>query len=190
MTGRFVFNEDPGPYTRAMITLDKGNVQFHDVRQFGTFEYCRELPEHLTRLGPDALEITLTEFQQRLRAHNRQIKPLLLDQNFLRGMGNIYVDEALFRALIHPRTIAAAIKPKRSAALHQAMLNVLTEALAGHGSSISSFKDPYGREGSFHNQHRVYGKAGELCPRCGKRKIVREVVAQRGTHFCPKCQPE
>jgi formamidopyrimidine-DNA glycosylase len=188
MTGRFRFGGEAGAYTRVVVSLDSETLHFEDIRQFGTFQYCRELPPELTALGPDALEIAQPEFAVRLCARNRQIKPLLLDQTFLRGLGNIYVDEALFAARIHPRAMASSVSAKRAVALHRAITAVLLEAIERGGSSISDFVDPYGRQGSYSVQHQVYGRDGEPCPRCGKCLIVREVVAQRGTHFCPRCQ--
>jgi formamidopyrimidine-DNA glycosylase len=115
------------------------------------------------------------------------VKPLLLNQAFVGGMGNIYTDEALFRARIHPLARAERLGPARSARLHSAIQEVLAQAIATGGSSISNYVDGEGRQGSFQLQHQVYGKQGEPCPRCGTA-IRRIVVAQRGTHYCPACQ--
>jgi formamidopyrimidine-DNA glycosylase len=105
----------------------------------------------------------------------------------LRGIGNIYADEALFRAGIHPLAIAARLRPDRIKKLHTAIRKVLGEAIKAGGSSISDYVDVDGRQGSFQVRHNVYQKTGEPCPRCGT-KIRRILVAQRGTHFCPRCQ--
>jgi formamidopyrimidine-DNA glycosylase len=127
------------------------------------------------------------EFAARLAGRSGRIKPLLLDQSFLRGLGNIYADESLFRARIHPLTAASRLGPARIARLHQAIQDVLQAAVAAGGSSISDYVDADGRAGFFQVQHLVYGKQGEPCTRCGA-PIRRIVVAQRGTHYCPKCQ--
>jgi formamidopyrimidine-DNA glycosylase len=115
------------------------------------------------------------------------VKPLLLNQSFLRGMGNIYTDEALYRAGVHPRALSWRLSRERAAKLHAAIGEVLLESIASGGSSVSDYVDSEGRRGSFQLRHLVYGKAGEPCPRCGT-PIRRILVAQRGTHFCPKCQ--
>ena len=140
----------------------------------------------MARLGPEPLEIALEEFRARLRRKAR-IKPLLLNQAFLAGLGNIYVDESLFAAGIHPLASAAKLGPARAAKLHQAIREILTEAIASGGSSISDYVDAEGRRGWFQVRHCVYGREGEPCVRCGA-PIKKIVVAQRGTHFCPKCQ--
>jgi len=115
------------------------------------------------------------------------VKPLLLNQSFLRGMGNIYTDEALHRAGIHPRALGSRLTRERAARLHDAILEVLLESIDTGGSSVSDYVDSEGRRGSFQLRHRVYGKEGEPCLACST-PIRRILVAQRGTHFCPKCQ--
>src|SRR5439155_12242925 len=115
------------------------------------------------------------------------VKPLLLNQSFLRGMGNIYTDEALYRAGVHPRALACRLSRDRAKRLHAAIREVLLESIASGGSSVSNYVDSEGRRGSFQLRHRVYGKEGEPCPLCST-PIRRILVGQRGTHFCPKCQ--
>jgi formamidopyrimidine-DNA glycosylase len=112
---------------------------------------------------------------------------LLLDQDFLRGIGNIYADEALFRAGIHPKSSTVGLKRARAEHLHACMLELLRKSIDCGGSSISDYVDATGSKGSFQLHHRVYGKEGQPCSQCS-RPIERIVVAQRGTHFCPKCQ--
>ena len=102
-------------------------------------------------------------------------------------MGNIYTDEALFEARIHPRAIAASLSKERAGRLHAAMVDILANAIRLKGSSISDYVDADGQRGSFQQQHQVYGRAGDACPTCGT-PIRRIVVGQRGTHYCPKCQ--
>ena len=112
---------------------------------------------------------------------------MLLNQAVVRGIGNIYADEALFRAGVHPRRPASSLSKDRVAKLHRAMREVLTEAIERRGSSVSNYVDADGRKGSFQLAHRVYRRTGKPCVECGA-KIKRIVVAQRGTHFCGKCQ--
>ena len=187
MTGKLLLDREPGPYARAVFTLDQGLLVYDDIRHFGRIEWSAELLERAEALGPDALEIELDEFLQRLRARRSRVKPLLLNQRFLRGMGNIYTDEALFEARIHPRAIASSLSRERVARLHRAMVDILSMAIRLKGSSISDYVDADGEKGSFQLQHQVYGRAGEPCAICGT-PIRRIVVGQRGTYYCPKCQ--
>lgn len=187
MTGKLLMDVEPGPYARAVFTLDRGLLVYDDVRHFGRIEWSAQLPARAAALGPDALTISLEDFRKRLKLRRTGIKPLLLNQRFLRGMGNIYADEALFEARIHPRAIAAALSKDRSGRLHSAMIDILTTAIRLKGSSISDYVDADGQRGSFQQQHQVYGRAGQPCPTCGT-PIRRIVVGQRGTHYCPKCQ--
>lgn len=187
MTGKLLLGGRHGPHTRAWFELDRGELVYDDPRQFGRIEYGARLPERTARLGPDALAVSEDEFARRLAGRRSRIKPLLLNQTFLRGMGNIYTDEALFRARIHPRAAAWRLSRERARRLHQAMVEVLGEAVALGGSSISDYVDAEGRAGSFQISHRVYGREGEPCLVCGT-PIRRIVLAQRGTHYCPRCQ--
>ena len=145
------------------------------------------MPARAAALGPDALNVSLDDFRALLKARRSAVKPLLLNQRFLRGMGNIYTDEALFEARIHPRALAASLSKARASRLHSAMLDILATAIRLKGSSISDYVDADGQRGSFQQLHQVYGRAGDPCPICGT-PIRRIVVGQRGTHYCPKCQ--
>ncbi|MGE5648427.1 MAG: bifunctional DNA-formamidopyrimidine glycosylase/DNA-(apurinic or apyrimidinic site) lyase [Acidobacteriota bacterium] len=187
MTGKLLWNGAESPYAHAVFELDRGRLIYDDVRQFGRIELCDRLPQRIERLGPDALAVTEPDLARMLRARRGRIKPLLLNQAFLRGLGNIYVDESLFRAGIHPLAAAARLSRPRVRRLHAAIRHVLETAIERGGSSISDYVDADGRAGSFQNAHQVYGKEGAPCPRC-KTPIRRIVVGQRGTHFCPKCQ--
>ena len=187
MTGQLLWNGTAGPYTHAVLELDGGMLVYDDARQFGRVEYSARMPAAVARLGPDPLTLSFDEFHTRLKSHRSTIKPLLLNQTFLGGLGNIYTDEALFRARIHPRARTQRISRKRSAKLFAAIQQLLAAAIEHRGSSVSDYVDGEGGRGTFQNLHQVYGKAGEPCPRCGA-PIRRVVVAQRGTHFCPWCQ--
>lgn len=187
MTGKLLMDGKATAYLRAEIVLDACRLLFDDIRQFGRMAWSSSLPENVARLGPDPLEIPSAEFLKRLRAKRGRVKALLLNQAFVRGLGNIYVDEALHRAGVHPLAMADRLSRKRALALHVSIVTVLEEAIASGGSSISDYVDADGRKGSFQNSHRVYGREGEPCVVCGET-ILKIVVAQRGTHFCAKCQ--
>lgn len=189
MTGRLLVGPGEGPHTHGIFDFTDGTrLRYDDVRQFGRIEYSASgIPWRIEQLGPEPLDIAASLFVGRLRARGAQIKPLLLDQSFLAGLGNIYVDEALFRARIDPRVAASSVSKPRALALHQAIVELLQLAIAYRGSSISDYVDAEGEAGSFQHLHQVYGKEGKPCPNCGK-PIVRIIVAQRGTHLCPACQ--
>lgn len=184
MTGSLRWRGPTGPYTRAVIELDEGWISFDDIRQFGSIGWARHYPQSL---GPDPLEVSEEEFRSRLKRRSARLKALLLDQRFLRGLGNIYADEILFAAALHPLTPARRLGAERAGRLWRAMREVLERAIAAGGSSISNYVDADGRPGRFQRFHQVYGRAGQRCPRCGGT-IGRIVVAQRGTHFCARCQ--
>jgi formamidopyrimidine-DNA glycosylase len=187
MTGKLLLDSEPGPYARAVFELDQGLLVYDDIRHFGRIEWSAQLLERAAALGPDALDIGLEDFLKLLKQRKSRIKPLLLNQRFLRGMGNIYTDEALFEARIHPRAMASSLTKQRATRLHRAMIDILETAIRLKGSSISDYVDADGQKGSFQLQHQVYGRAGEPCSICGTA-IRRIVVGQRGTHYCPKCQ--
>lgn len=185
MTGKLLHDAPRNAYTHGYFALDHGALVYEDIRQFGRIEYSDGENPRVAKLGPDALAVSAAEFTARLRARSTKLKPLLLDQAFVAGLGNIYVDEMLFRARLHPLTPANGVK--RSAELHAIMRQLLLESIEQGGSSISDYVDGEGRKGSFQDRHRVYGRGGEACYDCGAL-IERMVVGQRGTHVCPRCQ--
>lgn len=187
MTGKLLMDGVAGPYTRAAFELDEGALIYDDIRHFGKIQWSRGLPDRIAALGPDALSIALEDFRALLRRRRSMIKPLLMNQAFVRGMGNIYTDEALFAARIHPKAIASRLSRARAVRLHGAMIDILTAAVALKGSSISDYVDSEGRRGSFQLHHQVYGREGEPCAVCGT-PIRRIVLGSRGTHYCPHCQ--
>lgn len=184
MTGKLLVDGARTPYTRVVFHLDHGDLVYDDIRQFGRLEWEAA---RLSRLGPDPLAVSPGDFAARLRARRGRVKPVLLNQTFLRGLGNIYVDEALFRAAIHPNALCARLSRARVLRLHEAIQSVLRQAIEHRGSSISDYVDASGNRGGFQNLHQVYGREGEPCSACGAA-IRRIVVTQRGTHFCPRCQ--
>ena len=194
MTGRLAVRS-PGelvaPHTHGFFALDDGQeLRYTDIRRFGRILLvpASGLPEFQSRLGQDALFISAREFRGQLAGRRARIKALLLDQKSLRGMGNIYADESLWRARIHPARLAARLSTKEVARLHQAIQQVLRAAIKLGGSSISDFLDAEGKAGSYQMRHRVYGREGKKCFRCGGL-IRRIIVAGRSSHFCPRCQP-
>lgn len=187
MTGRLLLAHEPWKHTHAVFHLECGLMVYDDPRQFGRIEVSETVPPRVASLGPDALTIPPAEFVRLLRSRRSMIKPLLLNQRFLGGMGNIYTDESLFRAGIHPRAIASRLGAPRVLRLHAAIAEVLEAAIRQGGSSVSDYVDAEGRKGFFQSEHRVYQKTGEPCTVCGN-PIRRILVAQRGTHYCPRCQ--
>lgn len=187
MTGKLLLGGESGKHTHAILTFDRGILLYDDSRQFGCIELSEEFPRRVARLGPEPLEISVEDFMAGLKGRKTAIKSLLLNQTFVRGIGNIYADEALFRAGIHPLAKAWRIRADRARKLHEAIIAVLTEAIAAGGSSISDYVDAEGRKGFFQFDHRVYQREGEPCLVCGT-PIRRIVVTQRSSHFCPRCQ--
>jgi len=187
MTGRLSLGGKPGKHTHAIFTLDRGVLQFDDSRQFGAVEVHDQFPARIARLGPEPLEVPAEDFARHLRRHRTCVKALLLNQTFVRGVGNIYADEALFRAGIHPLAQTARLRTDRALRLHQALAEVLTEAITAGGSSISNYVDANGRQGLFQVSHRVYQRTGEPCVNCGTL-IRRVLVGQRSSHYCGRCQ--
>ena len=186
MTGKLLLEGEASEHTHGVFHLDDGMLLYHDPRQFGRIEFSEDVPPRVARLGPEPLEIGFDEFRQRLRRKTR-IKPLLLNQTFLAGMGNIYVDESLFAAGIHPLAIAGRLNAARAGKLYEAIRGILKHAIQLGGSSISDYVNGRGERGWFQMEHRVYGREGEPCANCG-RPIRKILVAQRGTHYCPHCQ--
>ena len=188
MTGKLLVNGASGEYTRARMTLDDGAaVVFDDIRKFGRWQWSERLPARLAALGPEPLEIESGEFADRLRSRGARLKALLLDQKFVRGVGNIYADEALFRARLHPLRSARGVGPRKARNLYEALQAVLRGAIDAGGASIRDYRDSRGAEGAFQRQLRVYGRDGQPCFACGTR-LRRIFVAQRSTHYCPRCQ--
>jgi formamidopyrimidine-DNA glycosylase len=146
------------------------------------------LAEELTAFGADPLLVSVEEFASLIRSRDAQIKALLLNQSVLRGVGNIYADESLWRAKIHPMRRGTELSKKQAQVLRQVLQDVLQKAIAARGSSISDFLDAEGQPGEYQRQHRAYGREGKRCYRCGAT-IRRVSVAGRSSYFCPRCQP-
>jgi formamidopyrimidine-DNA glycosylase len=173
---------------RTVFRLGGGwELRFNDARKFGKVFLVDDPDEILGPLGPEPLDprFTPAALQGRLAARRRVLKPLLLDQTFLAGLGNIYADEALYRARLHPRRMSHSLTTTEAAALWKGIRASLRSGLRHNGASI----DWVYRGGDFQNYFRVYGRDGEPCRSCGT-SIERIVLGQRSAHFCPRCQPE
>ncbi len=193
MTGHLSVTRAEEPvvnHTHAFFALDNGReLRYTDSRRFGrmgVFEKAA-LEQVLAPLGHDPLEVTRSDFAKRLAGRRSRIKAMLLDQRVLRGVGNIYADESLWRARIHPARLASSFTPQQVKALHRAIADVLKQAILWRGSSISNFRDADGEPGEYQLRHRAYGREGRPCFRC-KVKIRRIIVAGRSSFFCPRCQ--
>jgi len=167
------------------------DVHFRDVRKFGCLyasptEDIGSLPA-LAALGAEPLDVSFEEFRALIRGRKGRLKSLLLNQAFLAGIGNIYADEILFRSSLHPMRSAATLKPDDGRRLWQSIRAVLRAAIRSGGSSIRDYSDSDGRRGRFQRAHRVYGRQGEPCVRCG-RPVERRVIGGRSSFFCPRCQ--
>ena len=197
MTGSFRSAPSGGlgedPHRRAVLTLDNGSdVAYRDVRRFGTWELLEpgeETPYLGVRLGPEPLGrgLSAAKLGERLAGRRASLKAALLDQRTVAGLGNIYVDEALWRARLHPLRQAGDLDAVEIRRLHKAVRDALRLGIARQGSTLSTYALPDGASGRMQDEFRVYGRAGEACDRCGSL-LERLVVAGRGTTYCPRCQ--
>jgi formamidopyrimidine-DNA glycosylase len=193
MTGHIAPHPGSQPckkHTHACFLLDDGReLRYTDARRFGRMAYLAgaALEEELHGFGADPLEVNAEEFVARMRVRRARVKALLLDQSVLRGVGNIYADESLWRAKIHPARLGARLKRKQAEALHHALRAILEKAIVMRGSSISDFLDAEGEPGEYQRRHRAYGREGKPCYRC-RTPIRRTIVAGRSSYFCPRCQ--
>jgi formamidopyrimidine-DNA glycosylase len=178
------------PHTHAFFALDDGReLRYRDPRRFGSMQMISQGDGNpLGSLGLDPLEATEPEFVEQLEGRRARIKALLLDQTVLRGMGNIYTDESLWRARINPMRLASSLKKPDLRRLYEAVQAILKEAIRLRGSSISDYVDCAGQRGEYQLRHRVYQREGKRCVRC-KTTIRRVIVAGRSSYFCPRCQP-
>jgi len=194
MSGRLVVEPARsvgGPWARVELRLDRGVLRFLDVRKFGRMTFHADPEAVLGQLGPEPLaeDFSPAAFARTLRDKRRSLKPLLLDQSFLAGLGNIYVDESLHRARLHPLRRSDRVPARQAELLLREIRATLREAIEREGSSFDSFyRTPEGRPGRYQEQFRVYGRSGLPCPACSTL-VVRLRVGQRGTHVCPRCQP-
>ncbi len=203
MTGQLDVVPPDAPRDRhvhIVLSLDDGTeLRMRDTRKFGRVGLYRrdeageilgadEAGALFEAFGPEPLDdsFSLRDFRRRLRVRRARLKTLLMDQGFLAGVGNIYADEALWRARLHPLRSAAGLRPGQERDLYHALRSVLVEAIDRRGSSVDDYRAPEGR-GEMQNFLNVYGRTGKPCPRCGRR-TKRIVVGARSTHFCSWCQ--
>ena len=180
------------PYTRAVLVIDNGSdVAFRDVRRFGTWELLERpdvRPFFADKLGPEPLgSFSAERLGRRLEGRRAPLKSALLDQRTVAGLGNIYVDEALWHSRLHPLRVAGSLDAEEVRRLHRAVRKVLRLGIERQGSTLREFAAPDGTYGSMQDAFRAYGRGGDPCDRC-RGPLERIVVGGRGTTFCPRCQ--
>ncbi len=195
MTGRLYVSGavvDEDRWVRLRFGLDNGQeLRFSDARRFGKAFLITDISDIAPDLGPEPLtdDFTLDVLRARLAGRHRAIKALLLDQSFIAGVGNIYADEALHRAGIHPLRHADSLTDAETARLYETVRAALNDGIDYEGASINWYRKPDGSEGESQDHFYAYGRDGKPCHTCGTL-LLKIRVAQRGTHFCPHCQPE
>lgn len=191
MTGRLLLGSPAellAAHTHVLLNLDDGSqVRFIDPRRFGGVWWLGSSQEK-DGMGPEPLLTTPRQLASRLARTTRAVKNALLDQKVLAGLGNIYVDESLFAAGIHPLTPANTLAAAQIARLNRSIKSTLRKALRHRGSTLRDYRDATNRPGGFQSRHRVYDRKGKPCPAC-RTPIERIVLGGRSTHFCPSCQP-
>ncbi len=212
MTGNLLFgrwervdeewvSEIPGPlredkmnqYIHFIFFLDDGNqIAFSDLRKFGKVELWKksDLEEKLSKLGPEPLsdQFTVDKFKEMINGRRKMIKPLIMDQSFLSGVGNIYASDALWLSRIHPETKADKLSDKEIEELYGAIREVLKEGVKSDGDSMVDFRLPDGTRGNYQNKQKAYNQDGKTCKRCKKEEIKKIKVGGRGSYLCPRCQ--
>jgi len=191
MTGRLLVDRvERDKHTRALFHLEDGrNLLFVNMRKFGRLYLAKDAQEVVGRLGPEPLEAEFTpqRFAHLLANRRGALKPLLLNQRFLAGLGNIYTDEALFVAGLHPQRRADTLNPEEVKRLCRAIRLVLKEGLKDGGTTLEAYRRPNEEKGRHQERLQVFRRTGDPCPRCGAT-IERIVLGGRGTYFCPRCQ--
>ena len=194
MTGHLAPQASAHPsekHTHVWLELDDGrDLRYTDARRFGRIAYLagQDLRDELQRFGAEPLEVSAEEFASRIRSRRARIKSLLLDQSVLRGVGNIYADESLWRSKIHPARLGSSLTARQVEDLRIALRGILQHAIRMRGSSIANSLDAQGEPGDYQRRHRAYGRESQPCYRC-RTPIRRVIVAGRSSHFCPRCQP-
>jgi formamidopyrimidine-DNA glycosylase len=193
LTGSLLYaNRIKGPYIHLILTLDKGELGLSDLRKFAKVAFIADLensPDY-KNLGPEPLnrDFSLDKFKEILKKTRGKIKKVLMDQEKIAGIGNIYSDEALFEAKISPLRETQKLKTRETKKLYLAIKKILEKAIKAKGTSVSDYRRPSGEKGGFEKYLKVYQREGELCSRrCGGR-IKRLKFGGRSAHFCPKCQ--
>jgi formamidopyrimidine-DNA glycosylase len=194
MTGQLLFYAqaplDEDKHLRfKFIFQDEGELHFVDTRKFGRIYYVSDSDSFLDHVGMDALDsrMSFERFQNILSSSNMNLKSFLLNQKYISGLGNIYVDEALFRTSLHPAAIVSKLSKRKIKILYENIINILNDAINNMGSTISDYRDSYGNSGNNQKFLKVYGRKDEPCLVCDT-PIVKIRFAGRGTFLCPKCQ--
>ncbi len=198
MTGHFYYLPITDPIAKhdhIVFHLNNNghNLRFNDYRRFGRLRIYRtdEIMQQkgLVELGPEPLEITSEEFVNLLSSRRRMIKPALMDQYFIVGIGNIYADESLYRTRIHPRRLTNSVSKPKLRELHGHIQKILKRAIKMMGTSVDTFAGVNGQPGKYQKYLQVYGREGEPCAKCGQA-VRREKIGSRSAHYCPRCQKE
>ncbi len=189
LTGQLIFNGEKGPHTRQIFKLNDGTqLVFNDSRKFGWWKYVKSSKDIEKTFGPEALEMSLETLRGLLKkGPNAKIKPLLMDQKFIAGIGNIYSDEILFAAKVQPLRRIKTLTLKEIEAIWLNIGKILERAIKNRGTSENTYLDALGKEGDYLKHLKVYRKEGQKCPRCGD-VVERAKIGGRSAHFCPKCQ--
>jgi formamidopyrimidine-DNA glycosylase len=190
MTGQLTADVPTAPlktHTHLILDTPAGQIRFRDPRRFGGIWWLGRDASPDARMGPEPLTLRPAQLATRLAKTKRAIKVALLDQQLVAGLGNIYVDEALFAAGLHPLLLASDLSLDQVKRLTRAIKLILRTAIRQRGSTLRDYMDADGASGAFQNRHKVYDRAGEPCRAC-KTPIERIVLGGRSTHFCPKCQ--
>ena len=193
MSGSLILGSDSPPeYTRAIIHLDNGaSIFFRDPRKFGRIQLVKDESSIIKKLGPEPLEPAFTPeiLGQKLKKRKAPLKAVLIEQALIAGIGNMYADEALFAAKMNPLRPADSLSQNEINRLHEAIQMVLRDAIDSKGASVSTYLRPSGEKGTAHSHFKVAHQKGKLCPVCGN-PIKRITIRQRGSYYCPVCQPE
>jgi len=190
LTGQLIFNGKTLPYTRKVFNFEDGSqLLFNDARKLGWWKKIKGTKKIEEDFGPEVLEIDFKTFKTLLEKRpNSKIKPLLMDQKFIAGIGNIYSNEILFAAKINPSRRVKTLTSKEIRKIFQNMKKILKKAIRYHGTTEQNYRDAYGREGNYFKLLKVYDREGKKCSCCGT-KIKREEIGGRSAYFCPNCQP-
>ena len=189
LTGQLIFNGKPAKHTRHIFKFSDGSqLIFNDTRKFGWWKEAKNTKEIEKAFGPEALEIDFKTFETLIKKRPKtKIKPLLMDQKFIAGIGNIYSDEILFASRVKPLRPAGTLSGKEIKSIFQNIKKILKAAIKQKGSSSQYYLDAQGKKGLYVKYHKVYQKEGKSCFRC-RAKIKKIKLAGRSAHFCPKCQ--
>src|SRR3989338_4543166 len=189
LTGQLIFNGESSKHTRHIFKFDDGSrLVFNDIRKFGWWKYVKSSKDIEKKFGPEALEVDLKTFKEVLKkSPNAKIKPLLMDQKVIAGIGNIYSDEILFTAKVQPVRSIKTLKPEEIGAIWSNIGRILKLAIKNRGTSERDYIDALGKKGDYLKYLKVYRKEGQKCPRCSG-VIKRIKIGGRSAHFCPKCQ--